>query len=309
MGLRRYNSISDYYKRTFQRYVQKISIDAGFTCPNRDGTKGVGGCTYCNNEAFTPAYCSPKKSITEQINAGIEFFSRKYKDADFLAYFQAYSNTYAPLSVLKDRYQEALKHDRVIGLIISTRPDCVDEKILDYLYELSKKYYIVIEYGIESTKNETLALINRGHTYEESVKSILMTAERGLKIGVHLILGLPGEDRATFIEHAKKISQLPINFIKLHQLQIIANTLMAKDYALDRDKYFLFEDADSYLDVVVDFLEYLSPKIIVERIASESPQNLLIAPHWGQLKNYQLIHMLEKKLQDRNTWQGKMIQK
>ena len=301
---KRYNAASGYYKKLFGERVQKISIDAGFTCPNRDGTKGRGGCTYCNNETFKPFYCSPSKTITQQLNEGIDFFAKKYKSQKYLAYFQAYTNTYASLDVLKKYYTEALSVDNVIGLVISTRPDCVDAEILDYLYELSKKYYIQIEFGVESTKNETLKLINRGHTYAETVKAVQMTADRGITTGLHLILGLPGEKKQDFINHAKELSKLPFTLLKLHQLQIIKHTAMARDYAQNPSKYKIFE-LDEYLNLVVEFLEYLRPDILVERFTSEAPADKLIAPKWGMIKNYEITHKVEKLLEKYDTFQGK----
>ncbi len=305
MPVKRYNSITDYYKRTFGFNIQKISIDAGFTCPNRDGTKGVGGCTYCNNEAFTPSYCSPQKSVTRQLEEGKVFFGRRYKEMKFLAYFQAYSNTYDTLDNLKRKYEEALAVDDVIGLVISTRPDCIDDEKLDYLKKLSESYYVVVEYGVESTKDSTLEKVNRQHSFQDSVEAILKTAQRGLLVGVHLILGLPGETTEDFISHAKEISKLPVNFLKLHQLQIIDKTLMAKDYKQNPSHYNLFHSYEEYLHTVARFMEYLNPEIILERFASESPARMLIAPKWGQIKNYQLVHKLEKILEELNTWQGK----
>ena len=303
MKISRYRNSSNFYDKFFDTRVQKISIDAGFTCPNRDGTRGRGGCTYCLNDAFTPFYTTPQKSIKQQLKEGIDFFSRKYKTWKYLAYFQAYSNTYAPLTVLKQRYEEALSVEGVEGLVIATRPDCIDEEKLEYLAELNKKYFILIEYGVESTENTTLERINRGHTYEEAVWAIEKTAQYGILQGVHMILGLPGEDRQTILNHAQKLSQLPIDLLKLHHLQIIKGTAMAKDYARNPQDYHLFS-VDEYVDLVVEFLEHLSPKIVVERFTNEAPPDFLIAPKWGGLKNYHVVHKIEKELQRRNTWQG-----
>ena len=300
----RYNSASKYLKSLFAERVQKIAVDAGFTCPNRDGTKGYGGCTYCNNNTFTPFYCSPDKTIEDQIEQGISFFSKKYKAIKFLAYFQAFTNTYAPLSELKQLYNRALQHPQIIGAVISTRPDCIDAEKLDFFAKLNKKYRIVIEYGIESTRNETLKKINRLHTYEDAVKTIEMTAKRNITVGAHLIIGLPDENKQDILTHAKKLSELPINMLKLHQLQIIKNTKMAKQYIANPKNFNLFE-VDEYIDLMVDFLQVLNPEIMLERFSSESPKELLIAPKWGGLKNFEIVHKIEKRLAERNTWQGK----
>lgn len=302
----RYNSASDFYKTIFSYRVQKISVDAGFTCPNRDGTKARGGCTYCNNDAFKPFYCSPQKTVTQQLKEGIAFFSKKYKTQKYIAYFQAFSNTYAPLSVLKRLYEEALKVDGVIGLVIATRPDCVNTEIMDYIAELSKKYFILLELGIESVYDSTLELINRKHTFAESKQAIELANERNILTGLHFIMGLPGETKEMMLNYAKVISQLPFKLLKLHQLQIVKGTLMAKDYEANPQKYHLF-DLDEYIDFVVDFLEYLNPEIIVERFTSETPANLLIAPKWGRVKNYEIIHKVQKRLMERDTFQGKRI--
>ncbi len=301
---KRYNDYSSYFKSKFAERVQKISIDAGFTCPNRDGTKGKGGCTYCNNNTFNPYYCSPKKSVTEQLDEGIAFFAKKYKTQQYLCYFQAYSNTYGQLEHLKKIWNEALANPKVIGLVVGTRPDCVNDEVLDYLAYLSEKYYIVLEFGIESTLDRTLNLINRCHTYSDSVNAINNAAQRGIEVGAHLILGLPEESREELLEHADKISELPISSLKLHHLQIIKHTAMSRDYAQNPQRYNLFSSED-YISFVVEFLQRLNPRIVIERFISESPSDLLIAPKWGGLKNFEIVHKIEKKLEIMNAWQGK----
>ncbi len=304
---RRYNSYSGYFKRQFGGRVQKLSIDAGFTCPNRDGTVGVGGCTYCNNDAFNPSYCNPNKSITQQIDEGIEFHAVRYRRAEqYLAYFQAFSNTYAPLDKLKKLYEEALSHPKVIGLVIGTRPDCVDEEKLDYLQYLSNKYYINLEYGIESCYNKTLALINRGHTFEQSVWAIEQTHRRGIQIGAHLIFGLPGETREQMLAEADAISQLPLHSIKFHQLQIIKGTTMEKQYKNTPEMFNLFS-MDDYFNFLADFIERLNPNFVIERFTGEAPPRFLALPTWGNLRTDQLMIEFEKILEKRDTWQGKMF--
>lgn len=305
--VRRYNSYSGYFKRQFGGRVQKLSIDAGFTCPNRDGTVGVGGCTYCNNDAFNPSYCNPNKSITQQIDEGIEFHAVRYRRAErYLAYFQAFSNTYAPLDKLKKLYEEALAHPKVIGLVIGTRPDCVDEEKLDYLQYISNKYYINLEYGIESCYNKTLALINRGHTFEQSVWAIEQTHRRGIQIGAHLIFGLPGETREQMLAEADAISQLPLHSIKFHQLQIIKGTTMEKQYKNTPEMFNLFI-MDDYFNFLADFIERLNPNFVIERFTGEAPPRFLALPTWGNLRTDQLMIEFEKILEKRDTWQGKMF--
>ncbi len=305
MKVERYKSASALLRKIFGRRVQKISIDAGFTCPNRDGRLGYGGCTYCINSSFTPYYVSKRRSITDQLREGIEFFSRKYKTWKYIAYFQAYSNTYASVDVLRQRYEEALSYPGVIGLDIATRPDCVDEDILDYLAELSSKTFVMIEYGVESTLDRTLERVNRLHTYDQAAWAISETARRGILQSVHLILGLPGETRDDMLLHARRISALPVNILKLHQLQILRGTRMARDYAEHPEEYPLFETVEAYVDFVVDFLELLRPDIYIDRFTNESPPDTVIAPHWGGVKNFEVVHKIEHALEKHGTWQGR----
>lgn len=305
-GDKRYNDFSGYFRRKFDCRVQKISIDAGFTCPNRDGLKGRGGCTYCNNETFSPAYCDLKKSVPAQLTEGIEFFSRKYNSMKYLAYFQSFSNTYAPLEHLKQLYAQALSHPDVIGLVIATRPDCLTPEILDYLQLLSEKYYIMVELGIESHKNDTLGRINRGHTFEESAWALHETSRRKIHNCAHLILGLPGETPSDWLDQARVISTLPVENLKLHQLQIHKQTRMYKEYLQNPLSFPLFS-VEAYLDLVVQYLELLNPSMVVERFVSESPGQLLVAPRWG-LKNFEFTAKLEKMLEVRQTWQGRLFQ-
>ena len=299
----RYNDFSSFFRKQFAGRVQKIAVDGGFSCPNRDGKKALNGCSYCNNKTFSPEYCRLEKSINSQIDEGIRFFSRKYPSMQFLAYFQAYSNTYAPLPVLKERYEEALGHPGIIGLVLGTRPDCVNEETLDYLAALSRRCYVMIEYGLESVKDETLIRINRGHSFADSVKALEETAKRGIHTCAHLILGLPGENEDDFLNQAGVVSQLPVENLKLHQLQIHRGTRMAVEYLRNPDDFHLFT-VDAYLDLVVDYLELLNPKIVVERFVSQAPPEMVIAPRWG-LKNFEFTAKLEKRLHERVTWQGK----
>lgn len=298
-----YTDFSHFLKKFFDFKVQKISVNAGFTCPNRDGTVGWGGCTYCNNQTFNPDYCETHKTITQQIEEGKQFFARKYPDMKFLAYFQAYTNTYDQLDVLKAKYEEALAVDGVVGLVVGTRPDCVSDELLRYLKDLSARCFVLVEYGVESVSNETLLRINRGHTFEQAVDTIHRTAKIGLPVGAHFILGLPGESWDDIVRSASVISQLPLDTIKLHQLQIVRGTRMAREYQENPKDFTLFS-ADEYASLVVDFLEHLTTRIAVERFTSQSPAELLLAPNWG-LKNYQFVELVKKKLRMRSSYQGK----
>jgi len=303
---KRFNSYSEYFKHQFGERVQKVSVDAGFTCPSRDGSLAYGGCTYCNNDAFNPSYCDPKKPITQQLNEGIEFHLKRYRRAKkYLAYFQTYSNTYSPLEKLKEMYSEALKHPGIIGLVIGTRPDCIDEKKLDWFSELAQKYYIIIEYGIESCYNKTLEKINRQHTFEQSVEAIKKTACRGIKTGAHIIFGLPGESREEMLKEAEILSELPINNIKFHQLQIIKNTAMAREYEKNPARFDLFS-MDEYIHFIIKFIERLNPEFIIERFTGEVPPRFLAGPNWGLIRNDEINRLIENRLDKLNTWQGKM---
>lgn len=302
-----YYNYPTYLRQVFNERVQKITIDAGFTCPNRDGLKGYGGCTYCNNEAFVPSFSLKKNTIAKQVADGIGFFAHKYNNQKYLAYFQSYSNTYGPLDYLKSIYEEALSNPKIAGLVIGTRPDCVSDELLAYLGALAKKTYIIVEYGVESTLNTTLQAINRGHTYEDAVEAINKTAAHGIPTSAHLILGLPGETRQDMLNHAVKISELPITTLKLHQLQIVKQTKMAKQYEEDPSLFHLFS-FEEYISLLCDFIALVRPEIVLERFVSQTPADLLIAPYWG-LKNYEFSAKLEKCLRERNIHQGDRYKK
>lgn len=302
---KRYNSYNDYFKTTFGQRVQKVSIDAGFTCPNRDGSISTGGCSYCNNDAFNPSYCNPAKSITQQINEGIEFHKIRYRRAlKYLAYFQTYSNTYAPIDYLKQIYSEALSHPDIIGLVIGTRPDCMDDEKLQYFSSLSKENYIMIEYGLESTNNEVLSAINRGHTFEQCEEAILKTAALGIHTGAHLIFGLPGQTRAQMLDSAPLVSRLPLTTIKFHQLQIVKDTRMEIEYLHNPQSFSLFT-LDEYIDFIIRFIELLNPAFVIERFTGEVPPRFLSTPPWGLLRADQVVVMINNELIKRDSWQGK----
>ncbi len=304
---RRFNAYPDYMKKKLGGRVQKLTIDAGFSCPNRDGTKGTGGCTFCLNDAFNPSYCTPDKSIARQISEGIAFHATRYKRAEkYLAYFQAFSNTHASVDELAKKYKEALECEGVIGLVIGTRPDCMDAGKLDLLQNLSQRYHIVVEYGIESVYNKTLQRINRGHSFEDTLEAVKMTANKGIHVGGHLIFGLPGESRQEMLISANVISQMPLNTIKFHQLQIFKGTAMEVEYKSNPGDFILPGEND-YLNFMVEYIEMLNPRIVVERIAGETPPRYSVFQPWGPRYD-QILVKFEKLLEIRDTWQGRRWQ-
>lgn len=304
MPHRLYYDFASFLSQYFEGKVQKISIHAGFTCPNRDGSKGTGGCTYCNNQTFNPEYCNPHLGIRRQLEDGIGFFARKYPTMRYLAYFQAYTNTYGELEQLKTMYEEALAVEGVVGLVIGTRPDCMPDTLLDYLEQLSQRTFVMVEYGIESASDKTLLRINRGHDFATAADAIRRTHERGILVGGHLILGLPGEDHAELMQQANTIATLPLDMIKLHQLQLIRGTRMAREYAEHPEEFHLYT-VDEYIGLAIDYIERLPETMVVERFISQSPRSLLIAPDWG-MKNYQFVDRLRRCMQERGTWQGRL---
>ena len=304
MDTKRYRDFADFLNEHFDGKVQKISLHAGFTCPNRDGSIGVGGCTYCNNQTFSPDYCHTGKSITRQLDEGVAFFARKYPTMRYLAYFQAYTNTYGELEALKRKYEEALAHPGVVGIIIGTRPDCMPADLLDYLADLSRRTFVLVEYGVESTSDETLRRINRGHDFAASADAIRRTSAAGVLVGAHMILGLPGESRELMLEHARRLSQLPLDTLKLHQLQLIRHTRMAREYEARPQDFHLY-GVGEYIDLAIDFAERLTSRIAIERFVSQSPDELLIAPRWG-LKNHEFTARLLRRMRERDAWQGRL---
>ena len=300
-----YNDYGTWIRRQFPYRVQKISIDAGFTCPNRDGRISTGGCIYCDNRTFNPSYCQRRHSVTQQLEEGKRFFAHKYPDMKYLAYFQAFTNTYAPLSQLKALYEEALQVDDIVGIVIGTRPDCVSDELLDYLAELNQRTFVLVEYGIESANNDTLLRINRGHSFEQSQEAIQRTHQRGLLTGAHIILGLPGEDAVESLHQASIISSLPIDILKIHQMQIIRGTRLAEEFAANP---FHIYTVDEYIQLIAEYIQRLRPDLILERFVSQSPKELLIAPHWG-LKNYEFTNLLVNYLKQNKIYQGQFFLK
>ena len=301
---RRFNSYAAYFRRVFGHRMQKVTINAGFSCPNRDGKISKGGCTFCDNAAFTPSYCDSTKSISQQIDEGIEFHRKRYRTAQqYLAYFQSFSNTYAPLERLRECYDEALAHPDIAGIVVGTRPDCVDEQKLDYFAELSRKKYVTIEYGVESCYDETLRRINRGHDFATAERAIQMTAERGIHCGAHFILGLPGESDEMLIEQVERINALPLTTVKFHQLQLFRGTPLAREWD-EHPERFRFWTIEEYLDLFVEILRRLRPDIVVERFAGEAPPRYHHTEGWGLVRNEQLLAMLDKRLEQRGVHQG-----
>lgn len=305
---KRYNSFIGYFKRRYGERLQKIVLDAGFTCPNRDGKVGTGGCTYCNNAAFHPSYSTAGKSLHQQMDEGIEFHKVRYRTTEhYLAYFQSFSNTYAPLERLKELYEEALSHPQVVGIVIGTRPDCVDEEKLDYLASLARSHVVVVEYGIESCYDGTLARINRGHDFETARRAVMMSAERGLDVGAHFILGLPGETRRMMLDSCSMINSLPLRSVKFHQLQIVRGTRMEKEYEQHPEQFERFS-LDGYIDFFTDMLERLRPDLCIERFAGEVPPRFVNETPWGLIRNVELLRLLDNHLEERRTWQGRLWQ-
>ena len=287
-----YNDFGSWIRKQFPFRVQKVSVNADFSCPNRDGRIGVGGCIYCDNKTFNPSYCANHHSITEQLEEGKRFFARKYPDMKYLAYFQAYTNTYASIDRLRELYEEALAVEDVVGIVIATRPDCVSDELFDYLEMLNKRTFLIVEYGIESANDATLLRINRGHTFECSRLAVEKTHQRGIMVGGHIILGLPGEDREECLRQAPIISSLPLDILKIHQMQIIRNTPLAEEYAKHPFHVFSVEE---YVDLVVEYISLLREDLVLERFVSQSPANLLVAPNWG-IKNHEFTALVRKRL-------------
>lgn len=297
-----YNSFGSYVKRTFGEIVYKVNVDAGFTCPNRDGTVGRGGCTYCNNESFRPSSCRPVIPIDEQINRGISYLSRRYGAEKFIVYFQPYTNTYADTEVLAEIYGRALSMPKVVGLAIGTRPDCVDEEKIRLISDMAKERFILIEYGLQSMYDKTLRFINRGHDYASFVRAVLMTESSGIEIGAHLIVGFPTETREETMRMAGAISSLPIGFLKIHQLQVVKDTAMAGMFQQAPFPVFSY---DEYLEFIVDFVERLHPRIVIQRLFATAPDDILIAPRWGMTRQ-QIIRGIEERFRARGGVQGRL---
>ena len=300
-----YRDFAQFLSEQFDGKMQKIAVNAGFSCPNRDGTKGRGGCTYCNNQTFNPSYCAPTQSITKQLEEGKHFFARKYPEMRFLAYFQAYTNTHGDIDHIMAMYREALEVEKVDGIIIGTRPDCMPQILLDQLAELHKSHWVMIEYGAETSHNATLDFINRCHSWEDTVDAVMRTHRAGIPCGLHLILGLPGENEAMMLETIDNASQLPLDTLKLHQLQLVKGTRMAKD--VENGVYDVTHfTVDEYIALCCKVIQRTAPSIAIERFVSQSPDNLLISPRWG-FKNYEFTNLLNNQIKNLGIKQGDLL--
>lgn len=297
MGAGGYKDFGDFLREHFPGKMQKLTVNAGFTCPNRDGTLGTGGCTYCNNRSFSPGYALVRESVTEQLEKSKQFFRRKYPEMRYLAYFQSYTNSYGELPHLMALYEEALCVDGVDGLIIGTRPDCMPQELLEQLGELRRSKWVMVEYGAESAHNRTLDIINRCHTWEQTADAVARTHECGIPVGLHIIMGLPGESREDMLATINAVNTLPVDVLKIHQLQIVRGTRMACDVA--RGEYEVAQwSVDEYVELCCDIVERLRKDIAIERFVSQSPSDMLISPKWG-LKNYEFTALVNRKLTDR----------
>jgi uncharacterized protein len=296
----RFNAFGPFLKKKFGTAVYKVNVDAGFTCPNRDGTVGTTGCIYCNNDSFRPSACVSEFSIKEQISRGKSYLSMRYKAGKFIVYFQPFTNTYAPVAELERLYREALGEPEVIGLAIGTRPDCVDAEKIALLEALAKEHFILVEYGMQSMHDKSLDYILRGHDYRTFLDALKLTTSRGIHIGAHIIVGIPTETRDETLAMADELSALPIEFLKIHQLQVIKNTVLAGQYELQPFHTFGY---DEYLEFLVDFIERLSPDIVLQRLFATAPDDILIAPQWGRTRHRILLD-IEEKFESRNAIQG-----
>ena len=297
----RYNSYGRFLKERFGCRVYKVSVDGGFSCPNRDGSIAVGGCTYCNNDSFRPKSASRLKSVSDQVTEGIEFLRKHNGARKFIVYFQPFTNTHAPLENLIPLYESAIRHPDVVGISLGTRPDCIDEGKISWLEKLACTHFVTLEYGLQSIYDTTLARINRGHDFQCWLDAMRRTRDRGIWLCTHLILGFPWETREEMLYSAEAISDKGLNFLKLHHLHIVRNTAMEREY---RANPFPLLGLEEYADLVVDFLERLNPAIVVERLFGTAPKDQLIGPVWGKSKA-EIRALIEQRLVARNSHQGK----
>jgi len=299
----RYNAYGPFLKEKFGCRVYKVSVDAGFSCPNRDGTVARGGCTYCNNDSFRPRTAAGFKPLIEQIREGTTYLKRRYGAGKFIVYFQPYTNTHAPLEALVPLYEVAVAQPEVVGISLGTRPDCVDEKKLAWLEQLARDRFVTVEYGLESMHNRTLARINRGHDFQCWLDAMRRTRDRGIWLCAHVILGFPWETREEMLNTAAALSGKGLNFLKLHHLHIVRGSAMESEYQSNPFPLLGFEE---YTDLAVDFLERLSPDIIVERLFGFAPEDQLVGPIWRKTKA-EIKRHIEQRLVERNTYQGRLV--
>lgn len=300
--MQRYYPFSQFLRRRFGGPVHKVCIDAGFTCPNIDGTVATGGCTYCNNNSFSPNRRLHLAEVTRQIEQGMAHLERRFGATQFLAYFQSFSNTYAPLPELRELYTHALSYPGMVGLDVATRPDCIDVEKLDFLQELAADRLVLLEYGLQSSHDATLRLTNRGHDYACFVRAVEMTQGHGVYICAHVILGFPNESDNQMLQTADRLAQLPIDFIKIHDLHVVRGTALARTY---EESPFPMRSSQEYIDLLCRFLERLPAEMGIQRLFSYTPPELLIAPRWNK-DSTSLLRDIRAELERRNTWQGRL---
>lgn len=301
----RYNTYRPYIKEKLGYRVNKLSVDMGFTCPNRDGNLAVGGCVYCNNDSFVPPYARARFSMDQQITNGMDYLKKRFKAEKFIVYFQSYTNTYDSVEKLEEMYRNALKYEDVIGIAVGTRSDCIDEEKINMFEKLAKHCYVSLEFGIESIYDKTLEFMNRGHDYQSVLDAIEMSKGRGFEIGAHIIVGMPTETREEMLAMAGEVSSLGIDVFKVHNLHIVRNTPLARMYRKEPFSLFNFEE---YIDFIIEFLERLSPDMVIERLFTDTPHQLLIAPDWGK-SHLQILQAIETELERKDTYQGRLYQK
>jgi len=302
---KRYNDFNTYLRSIFDCRVQKITIDAGLSCPNRNGTISTGGCIYCNARGSGTGAHAKGFSVTDQIIQGKRALSKRYKAKKFIAYFQSFSNTYGPFDRLKNLYEQALAIEDVVGLSIGTRPDCVNEQILELLQSYVKKHLVWIEYGLQSANDSTLAFINRGHDVKCFKKAVVATKNRGIKICAHVILGLPNEKKTHVLETARAVSNMEIDGIKIHLLYVVRGTKLDKLYAAGEYKCL---EQQQYADLVCDFLEHIPKNMVIQRLTGDPHPEELVAPMWA-LKKTENMALIKETLEKRDSWQGKFLYK
>lgn len=300
-GEKRYRSLNQYLRETFGEKVFKVSLDAGFTCPNRDGTLGLSGCIYCSARGSGDFAGCAHHSIHEQFIEVKEVMRRKWPHAKYIAYFQAYTNTYAPVETLREVYEQALQEEGVVGLAIATRPDCLADEVLDYLEELNQRTYLWVELGLQSIHDRTMEWVGRGHTYADFLRGLGELRRKKIRVCAHIILGLPGETRQDMWATAQAVAHLPLQGLKIHMLHVLRGTPLAKIY--EREPFPLLSQ-EEYVTLVADILEILPPEMIIHRLTGDAPREDLIAPQWT-LKKWEVLNAIDQELEDRSTWQGK----
>ena len=299
-GEGRFRSYNKWLQEKFGERVYKVIVDAGFTCPNRDGTVAVGGCAYCNNNSFRPPSAIKTDPIRDQVREGIEYIRKRFDAHKFIIYFQPFTNTYAETGYLRELYTDAVEHPEVVGLAIGTRPDCVDEEKIRMIDEIAQRTFVSLEFGVESIYDDTLRRVNRGHDYATFLRAMELTRRRSIHIGAHLILGFPWETREQWLAMADEMSRAGVDALKIHHLHLVRGTALAAEYARRPFRVLGYEE---YLDLLCDFIERLDPRIVIERMFGEAPLALLVAPNWRRTKN-DLVRDIQRRFEERDVWQG-----